>query len=641
MPTDTARKAIEAMRTALAQVPRKDLRFHRVLADLRETCAAALDARTDLATLLVGHLGSNPPPGDPVAEAMNRVLSGLPSMEGVRPATPAEAATVWADFLLSSVEALLPHGLASARLLDPRAGGGDLVMAALRRGARTVFAHEGRLGAYYRAVGKLKTSPPNSLSFAHALTLPPRAPTPSFDFAFDENTERLRQAQESDVDAVVADLRGVKLPVWAKWAANRLRSADGRKRDGIVAFVSDEPFVDEPAHDGFRGFLESEFDLVAYVALEEGGMGFLARRGDLRAEHGTRILYAEGLAESYAAVDWRDLHPTADHVWRTEILRPEWAGFLPLAGDKALFSGTYEGVKGAGETVEKEDKRQRPVLKRPFVRVWRRAERGAVWPPEGPLLVVVREPFGAFVAEAAPDRRCAGPVAAFAPRDVSPLGLKRFRAAYGPGVVERDVFDYAVALLHHPLYRERYREDLRRGLPRLPLLQDFEALRDVKGAPPVGPGTAWGLGWTLPDLFEPGTVPDYDDPFASPYARADVDEGFLLFAGLGAALTQAYLRYERIAPSPLEMVGTDEELSFDRLRLSSDRTRVSVNSALRLEGVHPEATELRLGAKSPLEWLAQGLRGVDAETAARRVGAVVAASLEIRRLMGLLDGVVL
>src|SRR5436305_6884361 len=48
--------------------------------------------------------------------------------------------------------------------------------------------------------------------------------------------------------------------------------------------------------------------------------------------------------------------------------------------------------------------------------------------------------------------------------------LAQFQDKYGPNVTKRDIFHYAYAMLHHPQYRERYAENLKRDLPRIPLL---------------------------------------------------------------------------------------------------------------------------------------------------------------------------
>ena len=69
--------------------------------------------------------------------------------------------------------------------------------------------------------------------------------------------------------------------------------------------------------------------------------------------------------------------------------------------------------------------------------------------------------------------------------NVTDWALGRFRAAYGEDVTKRDIFDYVYAVLHHPAYRERYAENLKRELPRIPLLParaDFDDAACASGA---------------------------------------------------------------------------------------------------------------------------------------------------------------
>ncbi len=55
--------------------------------------------------------------------------------------------------------------------------------------------------------------------------------------------------------------------------------------------------------------------------------------------------------------------------------------------------------------------------------------------------------------------------------NITDWALAQFQEQYGPGVTKRDIFHYVYALLHHPEYRERYKENLKRELPRIPLVE--------------------------------------------------------------------------------------------------------------------------------------------------------------------------
>ena len=69
--------------------------------------------------------------------------------------------------------------------------------------------------------------------------------------------------------------------------------------------------------------------------------------------------------------------------------------------------------------------------------------------------------------------------------NVTDWALARFREQYGADVTKRDIFDYVYGLLHHPQYRERYAENLKRELPRIPLLParaEYETVRATGAA---------------------------------------------------------------------------------------------------------------------------------------------------------------
>lgn len=49
--------------------------------------------------------------------------------------------------------------------------------------------------------------------------------------------------------------------------------------------------------------------------------------------------------------------------------------------------------------------------------------------------------------------------------NITDWALGQFRACYGEDVTKRDSFHYVYGMLHHPQYRERYAENLKRELP--------------------------------------------------------------------------------------------------------------------------------------------------------------------------------
>ncbi len=134
--------------------------------------------------------------------------------------------------------------------------------------------------------------------------------------------------------------------------------------------------------------------------------------------------------------------------------------------------------------------------------------------------------------------------------------LGQFRAQYGDDVSKWDIFHYVYAVLHHPTYRDRYRENLKRELPRIPLVPDAAAFRALATA--------------------------------------------------GARLADLHVAYEGASEYPLEWV-ENRAVPFSRrvarMKLTPDKRGVVVNESLTLRGVPAEAFEYRLGNRSALEWV--------------------------------------
>jgi predicted helicase len=124
-------------------------------------------------------------------------------------------------------------------------------------------------------------------------------------------------------------------------------------------------------------------------------------------------------------------------------------------------------------------------------------------------------------------------------------------------VSRRDIFAYVYALLHHPQYRERYAENLKRELPRIPLVAErgqYEALRRT-----------------------------------------------------GHALLELHLTYEQAKEYALRAVeAPGEAINWrveKKMRLSAEKTSLKVNDWLTLEDIPPETFAYRLGNRSALEWV--------------------------------------
>jgi predicted helicase len=141
--------------------------------------------------------------------------------------------------------------------------------------------------------------------------------------------------------------------------------------------------------------------------------------------------------------------------------------------------------------------------------------------------------------------------------NITEWALGQFQERYGPNATRHDIFAYVYALLHHPQYRERYAENLKRELPRIPLVPDraqYEAL-----------------------------------------------------CRTGQALLDLHLTHEQAQEYPLRAVETPgESINWrveKKMRLSPDKTSLNVNDSLTLEGIPAETFAYWLGNRSALEWV--------------------------------------
>ena len=151
--------------------------------------------------------------------------------------------------------------------------------------------------------------------------------------------------------------------------------------------------------------------------------------------------------------------------------------------------------------------------------------------------------------------------------NVTDATLASYREHYGDaGITKEDIFFYVYALLHHPEYRERYEDDLKKMLPHIP--------------------------------------------------RA---AGFHTYASVGRELADLHVNYERVEPYP----SVQEEASlhapadpWERYRIGArkmhfpklgrrdkDVTRLEYNDYVTLTGIPAEAQGYSISGRSPLEWI--------------------------------------
>ena len=151
--------------------------------------------------------------------------------------------------------------------------------------------------------------------------------------------------------------------------------------------------------------------------------------------------------------------------------------------------------------------------------------------------------------------------------NVTDATLASYREHYGDaGITKEDIFFYVYALLHHPEYRERYEDDLKKMLPHIP--------------------------------------------------RA---AGFHTYASVGRELADLHVNYERVEPypsvqeeaslhapaNPWERYRIGErKMRFPKLgRRDKDFTRLEYNDYVTLTGIPAEAQGYSISGRSPLEWI--------------------------------------
>jgi predicted helicase len=142
--------------------------------------------------------------------------------------------------------------------------------------------------------------------------------------------------------------------------------------------------------------------------------------------------------------------------------------------------------------------------------------------------------------------------------NITDWALEKFRKQYPKGrgkagreVTKEDIFHYVYAVLHDPVYREKYALNLKREFPRIPFYADF---------------------WQ--------------------------------WAAWGRALMELHIGYESVSPWKLKRVDAPDVAS-PKAMLKADREngQIILDGATRLLGIPPEAWDYKLGNRSALEWI--------------------------------------
>ena len=185
--------------------------------------------------------------------------------------------------------------------------------------------------------------------------------------------------------------------------------------------------------------------------------------------------------------------------------------------------------------------------------------------------------------------------------NITDWALAQFRTHYEDNTLTKwDIFHYTYGLLHHPEYRERYQQNLKRDLPHIPFAEDFRA-----------------------------------------------------YANAGKRLAALHVNYEAQPEYdklvPVETPNVQVDLRVERMKFSKDKTQLTYNDFLTLKGIPAEAFAYRLGTRSALEWVVDQYRvkidkrsGIkndpnrdgDKAYIVRLIGQVITVSLETVKVIG-------
>ena len=122
--------------------------------------------------------------------------------------------------------------------------------------------------------------------------------------------------------------------------------------------------------------------------------------------------------------------------------------------------------------------------------------------------------------------------------NITDWALNQFRQHYTDEAINKhEIFSYVYGVLHIPSYRERFADNLKKELPRIPFMADFR-----------------------------------------PLAQA------------GKQLADLHLAYEQLEPWPLEWVhAKGKPLSYrvEKMKLDKDKTTLRINESLSLANIPP------------------------------------------------------
>jgi len=234
--------------------------------------------------------------------------------------------------------------------------------------------------------------------------------------------------------------------------------------------------------------------------------------------------------------------------------------------------------------------------------------------------------------------------------NITPKARTLFQIFYDDdGITRADIFHYVYALLHHPAYRTRFAENLKRDLPRIPFIGVSERRSPTR---PVGKdakhaGSETGAPSFFPlsavETMQGDAMPDHN-----PEASAKL---FHAFAAAGKKLADLHVNYESAKEFKLQRIENKEvklDWRVEAMKLSKDKASLFYNDFLTLSGIPPEVFDYKLGNRSALEWVIDQYRVTrdekgnlasdpnrmdDEQYIVRLIGQVITVSLETMKFV--------
>ena len=140
---------------------------------------------------------------------------------------------------------------------------------------------------------------------------------------------------------------------------------------------------------------------------------------------------------------------------------------------------------------------------------------------------------------------------------VSDFILEQAKKMYGSRVRKEDVFYYVYGLLHSPEYRQQFANDLKKMLPRIPLVEE--------------------------------------------------PKDFWKFSKAGAELSELHINYEKVPPyNNLVVTGTESgfyQVEKMRFPQKDHKDKILYNSKITIENIPAKAYEYIINGKSAIEWI--------------------------------------